>query len=284
MPNDAKPNGSSNGSANGASHGGDGADDRDPTELECLTEPVIRARRGLRREVAPLVAALDVGALLVPLAKSPDDLPIGEPIAAEGEITLVPHLMPHPDGSVFVPLFTEADMLTTVGKYVEWLTDEEELQYCTLPAKAALDLALQLVDGEKVLGVVVNPGDDSELLLQRHEIGAFAQGQAIPLVGYVAELGHDPREKALVAELDEPPSPEMIAAIESCVSGVAGIKGYRLEQTFNAERDLEPHPTLTIELSGEAEVDRDKVASGLFESLEGKLPQPGYIDVLFEEV
>jgi hypothetical protein len=243
----------------------------------------VRAQSGLRREVAPLVAALDLGALLVPLAKSPADVPVGEPVAAEGEVTLVPHLLPHPDGSVFVPLFTESDMLVTVGKYIEWRTDEGELEFCTLPAKAALDLALQLVDGQRVFGVVVNPGDESELLLQRHEIGAFSQGRPIPLVGYVADLAHDPNEKVLIAELQEPPSAEVTSAIDECIEGVSGVRGYRLEQTFNAERDLEPHPTLTIELSEDEQVDRDQLASALFERLEGKLPEPGYIDVLFEE-
>jgi hypothetical protein len=60
------------------------------------------------------------------------------------------------------------------------------------------------------------------------------------------------------------------------------VKGYRLQQTFNAERDLEPHPTLFLELVDPTSVDVEELNRRLAETLEGKLPEPGYIDVLFD--
>ncbi len=251
-------------------------------ELTDLTDLIRRARRGLRRDVAPLAAALDEGGLLVPLAKPIDGVPIGEAVQPDsGEVKLVPHLLSSPDGETFVPLFSDADVLRSVGEFLEWTTDGEALEYCTLPARTALDLALQLIDGNTVLGAVINPSDECELLLQRHELGSLCQGQPLPLVGYVADIPHDPSEKVLVAELETPPAPEFIRAIEACIADHAGVTGYRIEQTFNAERDLEPHPTLTLETDEEFSVDRATLSSALFAALDGKIPEPGYIDVMF---
>ncbi len=261
----------------------------DPSEeyvLHDLTELVRRAKRGLRRDVAPLAAAVDAGGLLVPLAKSIEGVPVGEVIETDSEeLTLVPHLLQIDDGAAFVPLFTDSDILRSIGDYVEWTTEGKELEFCTLPARVAIDLALQVVDGEEVVGAVVNPSDETELYLQRHELGALAQGKALPLVGYVEAIPQLADEEVLIAELEQPPSAEMTDSIEACLEGVAHVLGYRIEQTFNAERDLEPHPTLSIELAaGKAdEVDTDALGAELFEQLEGQLPPPGYIDVIFEE-
>jgi hypothetical protein len=119
------------------------------------------------------------------------------------------------------------------------------------------------------------------LLLQRHELGAIVSGKAIPLVGYVSAIAMDPNEPVLVAEIG-PVDPRLTAAIEGCLKGLAGVLGYRLEQCFNAERDLEPHPTLTLSVDDSAEVDQQALGQRLFAALEGLLPEPGYIDVLFE--
>ncbi len=265
---------------------GDPDDSSSEYVLHDLTELVRKAKRGLRRDVAPLASAIDVGGLLVPLAKSVEGVPVGEVIETEDEeLTLVPHLLQIDDGAAFVPLFTDSDILRSLGQYVEWTTEGKELEFCTLPARVVLDLALQLVDGEEVVGAVVNPSDESELYLQRHELGALSQGRAVPLVGYVDAIPQLPDEKVLVAELEEPPSEEMIATIDDCLDGVAGVIGYRVEQTFNEERDLEPHPTLTIETEAATSdtFDKDELGRKLFEGLEGKLPAPGYIDVIFEE-
>lgn len=249
-----------------------------------LSELVRTARRGLRSDVAQLVAELDAGGLLVPLARTIEDAPIGEAVvASEGEVRLVPHLLPDREGVYFVPLFTDADVLRTVGQYLEWSTEgDTELQYCTLPARAALDVALQLIDGTRIHGLVINPSDEHELILRRNEVGALAQGQAIPLVGYVHEIPMRADENRLVSELDRPPSPDLITAIDECIGAVKGVKGYRLQQTFNAERDLEPHATLFLELDSPEDFDIDALNRQLAEKLDGKLPEPGYIDVLFD--
>jgi hypothetical protein len=257
------------------------ADEAAPLDL---TPFIQRARRGFRRDVAALIEALKEGVLMVPLAKPIDGVAVGQVVdSARGdEVSLVPHLLADEHGVGIVPLFSDADILKTVGQYAHWKTGEDgDLDYCTLPAQTAMDLAQQLVDGTRIRAVVLNPADEDELLLQRHELGAIVSGKAIPLVGYVSAIAMDPNEPVLVAEIG-PVDPRLTAAIEGCLKGLAGVLGYRLEQCFNAERDLEPHPTLTLSVDDSAEVDQQALGQRLFAALEGLLPEPGYIDVLFE--
>lgn len=259
-------------------------DDQEPLTYSDLSNVVRTARRGFKSDVAQLAAALPGGALLVPLAKSLADVPLGEDVVPEdGEVSLVPHLLPEEDGALFVPLFTDADVLKTVGQYLEWSTEgDTELQYCTLPALVALDLALQLVDGKRVVGAVINPSDEHELLLARNELGALASGSAIPLVGYVQQIPLDKSEASLVAQSDQPPSAELLAAIKACLSHFPDVTDFELRHTFNPERDLEPHPTLVLKVTDESAVNLDELNQRLGTYVEGKLPEPGYIDVLFE--
>jgi hypothetical protein len=271
-------------------------EDQDPETYGDLSEVVRTARRGFRSDVQVLTAALPQGALLVPLARAIADVPLGEEVVPQdGEVSLIPHLLPERDGSLFVPLFTDPDILRTVGKYLEWTTEEAhgvagggtqtasgELQYCTLPALVALDLAQQIIDGNRVLGAVINPSDEFELLLSRNELGSIAKGQAIPLVGYVQEIPLGKDEASLISDVGAAPDPKLVAAIETCLQGLSGIHGFELRHTFNAERDLEPHPTLVLRVSDEFDVDLETLNRRLGEHVEGKLPDPGYIDVMFE--
>jgi hypothetical protein len=270
-------------------------DDLESETYGDLSEVVKTARRGFRSDVQVLTAALPQGALLVPLARSIANVPLGEDVVPEdGEVSLVPHLLPENDGALFVPLFTDPDILRTVGKYLEWTTEaqgngagddttaQEELQYCTLPALVAFDLALQIIDGKRVLGAVINPSDEFELVLTRNELGAMAKGQAIPLVGYVQEIPLGKDEASLVSDAGTAPDPALITAIEACLAGLNGIKGFSLRHTFNPERDLEPHPTLVLRVASEFDVNLEALNKRLSEHVEGKLPEPGYIDVMFE--
>ena len=261
------------------------SDDLEPLAYNDLSDVVRTARRGFRSDVAQLAAALAGGALLVPLAQALRDVPVGEEVVPEeGQVTLVPHLLPEQDGgALFVALFTDADVLKTVGQYLEWSTEgDTDLQYCTLPALVALDLALQLIDGKRVLGAVINPSDDHELLLTRDELGALATGNAIPLVGYVQQIPLDKSEASLVAQSDQPPSPELLAAVQACLAQFPGVTDFELRHTFNPERDLEPHPTLVLKVTNEAAVNLEELNERLGGYVEGKLPAPGYIDVLFD--
>jgi hypothetical protein len=261
---------------NGGNGGGNGGGDaRD------LTPAVTTARRGLRRDVAVLVDSIDSAELFVPLARPIQGVPYGEHVELDEELTMAPHMLVDGEQKVYAALFTRADLLESAGDELGWTTGEGSLEYCALPARVALQMALEVVDGVNVMGLVLNALDASELFLQREELASVLAGKPIPLVGYVHEIPVGDDERTLVAEAGDPPSPELIEAIERCVANERELKGYVLERTFNPERDVEPHPTLRLRTAGA--VDRPGITARLIAALEDKLPEPGYVDIVFDE-
>jgi hypothetical protein len=115
-------------------------------------------------------------------------------------------------------------------------------------------------------------------MLHRHEIASIVQGRAVPLVGYVGEIPFDPHEERLIAEMEGGPPPDVVQAIED----ILRMTPYGLKKTFNAERDIEPHLTLNV-IGADASVDRNALAQKLAAALDGLLPAPGYIDILFDD-
>lgn len=246
------------------------------------TPAVVAARRGFRRDVQALIAALDSAPLLVPLAKSIEGVDIGDVQEVGEELSLTPHLLFDDDRRGYLAVFTRGDLLERATARVGWTTDDAPLEYCTLPAAVVLELGLALVDETTVRGMLVNPFDDGELVLLRHEIASIAQGRALPLVGYVGDIPVGDDEQRLVAQMEGPPPSEVVLAIDG-VLGAEGPLSYRIHRTFNPERDVEPHLTLNVLTEGKPDVDRVGLAARLGAALEGKLPPPGYVDILFDD-
>ena len=251
------------------------------SRLGDLTDAVRTARRGFRSDVKVLVDSIDDGELFVPLAKTIEDAPLGEEIEVGEELSIVPQLLSSEEGQVFCALFTRPAMLDGLDDRLGWTTDDGDLQYCALPARLAIDVALSIVDDENVHGLVFNALDDTELMLQRTELASIAQGRPIPLVGYVQQIPIEDDEETLVAEPDEPPPQEVIDVLDRCTEEITDVKGYVIEQTFNAERDLEPHMTLKVRTK-RRDADYAAIANRLMAELEGKVPPPGYVDIVFE--
>lgn len=247
-----------------------------------LTAFVEAAKSGLRRDVIRLIDALGHGELLVPLAKPVTGVPLGTEVELESELDLAPHLLVDQEGSLYCALFTRPDLLEPIEQQLGWTTEDDSLEYCALPARVALEMALDVIDGKQVVALVLNPQAESELLLRREELASIVAGRAMPLVGYVNEIPQEESERTLVAEPGDPPPAELIETIDGCLSHIDGIDGWKLERTFNADRDLEPHFTLTLRVSG-PNTDRSAITSEVGRRLEGKLPPPGYIDILFED-
>jgi hypothetical protein len=101
------------------------------------------------------------------------------------------------------------------------------------------------------------------------------------LIGYVQQIPAHADEKTLVAEPSDPPPPELVSALERVLANIPEIASYKLERTFNPERDREPHLTLTLR-SGNT-VSREPIAERIMGEIADALPPPGYIDILFEE-
>jgi len=185
------------------------------------------------------------------------------------------------DGNHYAALFTQPELMGTMEQELGWKTDGKDLKFCTVPALFALDMALEVVDDEHVLGLVLNAGTDYELMLRREELASITNGKAIPLVGYVAALAPEDGGETIVAEGGEPPNPALIEAIERALAEAPEVKGYALTRTFNPERDLEPHPTLRL-VTSTPEAELSALAERMVEAVGEHLPPPGYIDIVFD--
>lgn len=238
-----------------------------------------QARRGFRRDVAALLDALEQADLLIPLAAPVEGATTGERTKIEGELRLLPHFLPTPEGPQFAALFSSAPLLDAIASQLRWRTGDGELEYCSIPGGVALQMASGTLD-EQVQGVVIDAGADSELVLTAAEVRTLVAGQAIPLVGYVAAIPDD-HDKTLVAEPGTAPAPELVAALERCVRELDELTGYELLRTFNPERDLEPHPTVKLKTRA-GKVDHQHLAKHVFAAVSPHLPAPGYVDIVFE--
>jgi hypothetical protein len=248
---------------------------------EGLTELVKRARRGLRRDVAALEAGLDEAELFVPLRSHIAGAPEGEAVALDRELEILPHLLRDEEGRGFAVLFTDPELVEALAGELGWQTDGRELSVCALPGRVACELSLGLVDEDSVFGLVIDPGHPSELMLRRAELASIAAGTPVPLVGYLEDLPPLDDEQVLLAEPSDPPPRAFVEALERCIAGLAEVTLYRLERTFNPDRDLEPH--LTLRLTTASEADRRALAERVIAAVGEQVPPPGYIDILFED-
>ena len=257
----------------------------DQTEgVQDLTPLIKAAQRGLRRDVQALLDQLAQGELIIPLARNIAGAADGQRLDIDdGEVKLVPHMLLDDQGNHYAALFSHPELMAPMERQLGWKTDGEDLKFCTVPALFALDMALEVVDDEQVLGLVLNAGSDAELALRREELASLTNGKAVPLVGYVAALAPDEDEQTLIAEGGEPPAPALTAAIEACLLELPEVLGYALLRTFNPERDLEPHPTLKLATTAE-ETALSRIATKMIDAIGKHLPPPGYIDIVFDRV
>lgn len=255
-------------------------DAEDDTVSE-LTPLVREARKGLKSRVASLESALDDSVLHIPLARELEGATLGESTALDRPFELTPHFLGDETGRAVAVLFTQPEMLRAVGEDLNWQTDGGELSYCTLPARVACRMALDVIDGRQVLGLVFDAGHDSELFLTRAELASIVAGQPLPLVGYVRALPPLEGEKVLVAEERAGVPDAFREALERCLSSLPAVRGHALSRTMNPERDLEPH--LTLSLDAEPDADKGGVTRAVIEAIGELVPPPGYIDIVFAE-
>lgn len=259
--------------------------ERDHNDTETpldLTSVVAAARSGRRRDVRPLVNNLSKGQLLVPLAQDVEKAREGERIVLSEKLELIPHLLLDADRKAYAPLFTRMDLVSNVESQLGWKTDGESLRLCALPAEVALQMALSVIDDKDVVGVVVNPGQPSELMLTDEELNRILKGEAIPLVGYVRRIVDSEGEEETLIGDDLPPPVALVNRLTEALKKFPNISGYSLRRTFNADRDLEPHLTLELEVEQLLPEEAEQIARDLVEQIEDQLPPPHYIDILFQ--
>jgi hypothetical protein len=246
-----------------------------------LTPAVIRARRGFRSDVAALVGALPQGRLFVPLMRRIENVAVGIETALGDELSLSPHLLYDEARVGYVLSFTQSELIEAAAKHVDLKTDGGALEYCALPASVVIEVALEVADGERVAGLLINPFHESELVLRRHELASIAQAKPLPLVGYVSDIPFSEDEERLIAKLEGPPPEAMLDAIDGVLSKMPDAPSYGLHRTFSPERDVEPH--FTLNLIHSAPEPNAALIREIGAALEGKVPPPGYIDIVWND-
>jgi hypothetical protein len=242
--------------------------------MEALRLAAQRARSGLRRDVRELIEAFHESRVLVPLARSLANIPLGGPREVNGEIQISPHLIPTGDGRKAICLFThEAPLARIVGPN-GWTTDGGPLQLATLPSLVGLRLGFRAIDNWNVTFLVIDPGAPSELRLTSIEVGKMLDGKAIPLRSYAA---HAPLESATLQS--EPAPSDAVNALEACLRTQAGVLEYRFERVFDPERQLEPN--LMIRLRVEPDVLQEQLVRVIGSALQDKVPGI-FVDVRFD--
>jgi len=249
---------------------------------EAFASALLKARGGLRSLVQGVVDLLDEGALFLPLADDIPGAPEGQEVTLEGDLSFRPHMVLDPDEKPYAVAFTEPELAESIESALDWKTSNDELKFVRLPARAVFELALENVEGMPVEGLVVNPGTDSELTLSRDEVRSIAAGSAIPLVGYVEELPEGLEEETQIIEGAEPPPAELLAALTKAKSKIPHLVGYRVDTTFNPERDREPHLTITLHLL-RPDSPRGAIADDVMELISPHLPPPSYADIVFRD-
>jgi hypothetical protein len=209
-----------------------------------LTMAVERARCGLRREVQAMLEAFASAKLVLPLARRLAGFADGERRQVNGALQLTPQLLSREDGCLMLPAFTWEEPISRFAK--DWRTDGGPLQTCTLPALAVLDLADRIVDGTRVVVLVLDPGASSQLGLRRAEIVSLREGRALPLIEYTRALDLPP----VFAE--QGPWGVLVRAVERTFAGRSEVLSYRVERWFDPERDVEPRLVITARVTPEA--------------------------------
>jgi hypothetical protein len=178
-----------------------------------LTSTVIRARRGFRRDVEALVKALPKGSLFTPLMRRIENVAVGVDTELGKELSLAPHLLYDENRIGYVLTFTRPDFIEAATQHVNLETDGGPLEYCTLPAPVVLDVALEIVDDERVAGLLVNAFDDSELVLKRHGFASITRGRRFRWSATFPTFPFSEDAGAVHRGLDGPPR-EMLDAID----------------------------------------------------------------------
>lgn len=257
--------------------------DHDHDEPMDLGPVLESARLGLRSEVQKLVDALPHAVVYIPLAEDLPDAPEGEKIEMTGDLTFRPHMILNSDHSIFAVAYSEPELVDPMQQALGWDTEGGDLKFICVPTHVLFDLANVQVDGEEISGIVFNPGTDQELVLQRDEAASLAQGTAIPLVGYVADLPPSADEETELVEGAEPPPQELLDALERAVARIDDLLATDVLTTFNPERDREPHLSISLTVVARDDLDRQKLADDTMEEAAPHLPPPGYADILFRD-
>lgn len=246
-----------------------------------LTEAFVVAKRGLKSDVEGLVAQIPEGGLYLSLARSlgmPDD---ESPLPAEAAVSS--HMLQHPDGGVYVALFTRAEYARKAQQEQNWVSDSGKPEVAPLPARNALYYTLQLIlKNEQVIGALVNAYQDNAIELNAMEIKSLFEGVAVPFEGYAHNVPYAEGESIMIRLADMSEVPGFTSTVQGFLSAHPQIKHYEMVALFDEQRNMQPY--LAINFHTEVpEEQYGELAAGFVKYLRDNLDLPERLEVMFNQ-
>lgn len=246
-----------------------------------LTDALTQAKRGLKSDVAGLTALIPEGGFYLSLARSlnlPDDETTPPPEAA-----ISSHMFQHPDGSIYVALFTRAEFARKAQQEQGWVADNGKAEVCPLPARNALYYALQLIlKNEQVVGALINAYQDNAIELNAMEIKSLFEGVAVPFEGYAYNVPYGEGESIMIRLADMSEVPGFTATVQGFLSANPGLKHYEMVSLFDEQRNLQPY--LAINFHTELPEERyGEIAGSFVKHLRDNLDLPERVEVMFNQ-
>lgn len=246
-----------------------------------LTDVVNQAQRGLKRDVAPLVEALAEGGFFVSLARSlnlPDEMTLPTP-----EMSISSHMIQHPDGAIYVSMFTRPEYVRQAQEEMSWLSDAGKAEVCPLPARNALYYAWKLItDNEQVVGLFLNPYQEKSLMLNQLEIQSLFNGVPVPLENYAISAPFEEGDAIMVRPAD-------VTSVEGFQETVAqfqeqqqGVDGYEVVALFDEQRNMEPYLAINFKTDFGSE-QYAEAAQNFVSLLKEKVDFPERLEIMFNE-
>jgi len=246
-----------------------------------LTEVLNQAQSGLKRDVVPLALAIPEGGFFVSLARSLE-LP-NEMTIPPAEAPLSSHMMQHPDGGVYVTLFTRPEFAKAAQQEQNWQTDTGESLICPLPARNALYYALKLIDSnEQVVGLFINPYQENSLLLNQLEVDSLFNGVAVPFEGYAQQVPFAEGDSIMVRPADISSVAGFNEIMADFQAQETGLKGYEIVALFDEQRNMQPYLAINFKTEFGAE-QYQAVAERFVTLLKEKIDFPERLEIMFNE-
>lgn len=246
-----------------------------------LTDALTVAKRGLKSDVAGLAALIPEGGFYLSLARSlnlPDDESIPPPEAAVSS-----HMFQHPEGGIYVALFTRAEFARQAQQAQGWVADSGKPEVCLLPARNALYYALQLIlKNEPVIGALINAYQDNAVELNAMEIKYLFEGVAIPLEGYAQNVPYAEGESIMVRLADMSEVPGFTSTMQNFLSTHPDITHYEMVALFDEQRNLQPYLAINFH-TGLPEAHYGEIASNFIKYLREQLDLPERLEVMFNQ-
>lgn len=253
-----------------------------------LTDLARRATSGKRTPVRRFLNELKEASVLVPTHPGPNPGPsidreeVDRTESGQENRELRPRVLETDSGTPFLPLFTGRSFLEAFLERMDPETESFEGSFRSVTGSEGLGLAEQLRQRGTVEGVVFDLYQDTELRVFHEEVKQLARDKAVPLKQHL--LGEEVGEGSMhIVPPPETTVPDAFTeTLQEYVRDRPDLESSSWVWGLNPEVDNRPHLIVNLETGGD-DVDREAHVKRLIGLLEGTIPEPGFVEVVFDK-